>query len=195
MYFNFTSYNQLDLNIKPYLVQEGLVYRLMPSENPSKDVETDTELMYENLINNANYQNLLRKNIYLNHEDYQARMIDPLRSAFNLLAAGLIYEGNDEKAFHVMDKAIHDLYPPHLKPSFSNLQTADLLLAMGRTTEAQRLSAALFDWNFLQVKSDLNNNKPVGQINIFLLRRSEEFLTRIGRPEYATRVRELRLFE
>ena len=30
VYFNFTSYNQIDLNIAPYLVQEGLVYRLMP---------------------------------------------------------------------------------------------------------------------------------------------------------------------
>jgi len=194
MYFNFTSYSQLDLNIKPYLVQAGLVYRLMPFENQSKNVEPDTDLMYENLITNANYENLLRKDIYLNHEDYHARMIDPLRSAFNLLVAGLIYEGNDEKASHVIDKALHDLYPAHLKPSFSNLQTADLLLGMGRTTEAQRLSAALFEWNFLQVKSDLDNNMSVGQINVFLLKRSEEFLTRIGRPDYATRVRELKLF-
>lgn len=194
MYFNFTSYNQLDLNIKPYLVQEGLVYRLMPFENQSKNVEPDTELMYENLIINASYDNLLRKDIYLNHEDYHARMIDPLRSAFNLLVAGLIYEGNDEKASHVMDKALHDLYPTHLKPSFSNLQTADLLLTMGRTAEAQRLSAALFDWNFLQVKSDLDNNKTVGQVNIFLLTRSAELLNRVGRSDYATKLRELKLF-
>ena len=46
VYFNFTSYNQIDLNIAPYLVQEGLVYRLMPYENQSKDVEPDTDLMY-----------------------------------------------------------------------------------------------------------------------------------------------------
>lgn len=188
MYFNFTSYNQIDLNIKPYLVQEGLVYRLMPFENQSKNVEPDTELMYENLITNANYNNLLKKNIYLNHEDYHARMIDPLRSAFNLLAAGLMYEGKDEKASVVMSKALHDLYPTHLKPSFSNLQTSDLLLTMGRTEEAQRLSAALFNWNFQQVRSDLDDNKGIDQINIFLLKRSGDILTKAGRPEFTEKL-------
>ena len=86
VYFNFTSYNQLDLNVSPYLVQEGLVYRLTPVENLSKDVEADTDVMFKNLMTNANYDNLLRNDIYLNHEDYHARMIEPLRSAFNLPA-------------------------------------------------------------------------------------------------------------
>ena len=194
IYFNFTSYNQVDLNIKPYLIQEGLVYRLVPSENSSKDVEPNTGLMYKNLVANASYENLARKDIYLNHEDYHARMIDPLRSSFNLLAAGLIYEGEEEKANDVMDKALRDLYPAHLKPSFSNLQTADLLLAMGRTVEAQKLSTDLFDWNFLQVKADIASNKSIGQIDIFLLRRSVEILARAGRPEYSSKLESLKLF-
>ena len=71
VYFNFTSYNQIDLNIAPYLVQEGLVYRLRPFENQSKDVEADTDLMYKNLIANASYENLLRSDIYFNNEDFQ----------------------------------------------------------------------------------------------------------------------------
>lgn len=191
MYFNFTSYNQLDLNIKPYLVQEGLVYRLVPLENPSKDVEPDTKLMFQNLVTNANYNNLARSDVYFNHEDYHARMIDPLRSAFNLLTAGLIYEGDVDRANAVMDKALHDFYPDHLKPSFSNLQTADLLLAMGRTAEAQKLSADLFDWNYLQVEADMAEKKNLSQINIFLLRRSAELLQKAGRPEYGARLQEL----
>ena len=191
MYFNFTSYNQLDLNIKPYLVQEGLVYRLVPLENPSKDVEPDTKLMFQNLVTNANYNNLARSDVYFNHEDYHARMIDPIRSAFNLLTAGLIYEGDVDRANAVMDKALHDFYPAHLKPSFSNLQTADLLLAMGRTAEAQKLSADLFDWNYLQVEADMAEKKNLSQINIFLLRRSAELLQKAGRPEYGARLQEL----
>ncbi|HZB12065.1 MAG TPA: DUF2723 domain-containing protein, partial [Chryseolinea sp.] len=98
VYFNFTSYNQIDLNVVPYLVQEGLVYRLMPQENRSKDVEADTQLMYENLITNASYENLLQTDIYFNHEDFQARMVEPLRSAFNELAVGLLNEGDEVKA-------------------------------------------------------------------------------------------------
>ena len=110
VYFNFTSYNQIDLNIAPYLVQEGLVYRLMPYENQSKDVEADTELMYENLVTNANYENLLRSDIYFNNEDFQARMIEPLRSAFNELAVGLLNEGKEGEARAVLDRAVRTLY-------------------------------------------------------------------------------------
>jgi hypothetical protein len=170
------------------------VYRLIPFENSSKDVEPNTDLMYKNLIANASYENLTRKDIYLNHEDYHARMIDPLRSAFNLLVAGLLYEGKEEKANEVMDKALRNLYSAHLKPSFSNLQTADLLLAMGRTTEAQQLSSDLFDWNFIQVEANIASNKSVGQIDVFLLRRSVEILSRAGRPEYSDRLESLKLF-
>lgn len=188
VYFNFTSYNQVDLTVRPYLVQEGLVYRLRPFENPSKDVEPHTELMYRNLMVNANYENLLRKDIYLNHEDYHARMVDPLRSAFNLLTAALIYKGNDVKASLVLDKALHYLYSEHLKPSFSNLQTADLLLSMDRIQEARKLSADLFEWNFRQVKADIAANNRVGQLDLLLLERSAEMLAKAGDPEYTRRL-------
>ena len=195
VYFNFTSYNQLDLNVSPYLVQEGLVYRLTPVENLSKDVEADTDVMFKNLMTNANYDNLLRNDIYLNHEDYHARMIEPLRSAFNLLAAGLLYEGKVDKAGIVLDKALFNFYAAHLKPSFANLQTADILLSMGRRQEAQRLSAEVFDSTFLQVKAELDNNENVGQLSILLLRRSVDLLNRCGRTEYAGKVKDLKLFD
>jgi len=49
----------------------------------------------------------------------------------------------------------------------------------------------LFDWNFLKVEADLADNKSAGQIDIFLLRRSVEILTRAGRPDYAAKLQEL----
>lgn len=193
MYFNFTSYNQVDLNLRPYLVQEGLVYRLMPFENQSKDVEPDTELMYKNLITNVSYENILRPDIYFNHEDYHARMVEPLRSAFNVLAVGLLYEGKDSVASEVLDHALRNLYAAHLKPSFSSLQTADVLLGVGKITEAERLSKAVFDSSFLEVKEDLDHNESVGQLSLFLLKRSVEILSRMGRTEYAGRLKEIEL--
>jgi hypothetical protein len=195
VYFNFTSYNQIDLNVRPYLVQEGLVYRLMPEENLSKDVEPDSDLMFKNLMTNTNYENLLRDDIYLNHEDYHARMIEPLRSAFNLLAASLLYEGKVKEAGMVLDKAVYNFYAAHLNPSFANLQTADILLSVGRRQEAHRLSAAVFDSTFLQVKEELDNKEHVGQLSVLLLRRSVDLLNRSGRTEYAGKLKDLKIFD
>jgi hypothetical protein len=191
VYFNFTSYNQIELNLKPYLVQEGLVYRLTPFEHKSKDVEPDTDLMYKNLIKNARYDNILRTDIYFNYEDFQARMVEPLRSAFNVLAIGLLNEGKENEAMAVIDQAVQTLYPAHLKPSFSNLQTSEILLSLGRTVAAEKLSSAVFDSSYLEVKEDLANNESAGQLSLFLLQRSAELLSRTGRIEYAAKLDEL----
>ena len=105
----------------------------------------------------------------------------------------MLYEGKVDKAGIVLDKALFNFYGAHLKPSFANLQTADILLSMGRRQEAQRLSAEVFDSTFLQVKAELDNNENVGQLSILLLRRSVDLLNRCGRTEYAGKVKDLKL--
>jgi hypothetical protein len=188
VYFNFTSYNQIDLNLKSHLVQEGLVYRLSPFENKSKDVEPDTELMYKNLITNASYGNILRDDIYFNYEDYQARIVEPLRSAFNVLAIGLLSQGKESEAMAVLGQAVQLLYPGHLKPSFSNLQTAEILLSLGESTTADKLSSAVFDSSYLEVTEDLANNESATQLSLFLLQRSADLLSKSGHMEYAAKL-------
>jgi hypothetical protein len=195
MYFNFTSQNQIELNIKPYLVQEGLVYRLTPSESKSKDVRLNTGLMYKNLIQNANYKNILKTDIYLNYEDYHARMIEPLRSTFNTLAIALLNEGEENKAEAVLDYAAQTLYGSHLRPSFSNLQIAELLLNAGKTTLAEKLSSALFDFTYSAVKEKLANHKDIDDLTLFLLQKSTDLLGRTGRSEYATKLDGLKVFK
>ena len=194
VYFNFTSYNQIDLDIAPYLVQEGLVYRLMPDENPSKDVEADADLMYRNLITNASYENLMRSDIYFNNEDFQARMVEPLRSAFNVLAVGLLNQGRESEARAVLDRAVQTLFTAHLKPSYSNLQTAEILFSLGDTANAVKLSAAVFDSSFPEVEGSLANGKNVEQLPAFLLQRSAELLGRADRLEYVSKLEGLKLF-
>ena len=194
VYFNFTSYNQIDLNIAPYLVQEGLVYRFMPYENQSKDVEADTELMYENLVAKANYENLLRSDIYFNNEDFQARMVEPIRSAFNVLAVGLLNQGKEGEARAVLDRAVQTLYATHLKPSYSNLQIAEILLSLGDTATAVKLSAAVFDSSFPEVEGSLANGQSVDQLAAFLVQRSAELLGRADHLEYVSKLEGLKLF-
>jgi hypothetical protein len=194
VYFNFTSFSQIDLNVKPYLVQEGLVYRLTPFQNKSNDVEPATDLMYNNLVTNASYENLLRSDVYFNYEDFQARIVEPLRSAFNILAVGLLNEGKEDEATSVLDYAVQTLYTAHLRPSFSNVQTAEILLSLGKTTAAEKLSSAVFNSSYLQVEADLARNESAEQLSLFLLQRSADLLSRAGRGEYAAKLDALEIF-
>ena len=188
VYFNFTSYSQLDLNVKPYLIQEGLVYRLTPFQNRSNDVEPDTDLMLKNLITNSSYENLLRSDVYFNYEDFHARMVEPLRSAFNILAIGLLNEGREDDATSVLDRAVQTLYTDHLPPSFSNLQMAEIFLSLGKTDVAEKLSAAVFDASYVEVETDLAKNSRADQLSLFLLQRAADLLSKAGRTEYATKL-------
>ena len=195
MYFNFTSQNQTELNIKPYLVQEGLVYRLTPFESKSKDARFNTDLMYKNLIQNADYKNILKADVYFNYEDYHARMIEPLRSTFNTLAIALLNEGKENKAEAVLNHAVQTLYGSHLRPSFSNLQIAELLLSIGKTTWAEKLSSAVFDSTYRAVVEKLDNHQDIDNLSLFLLQKSTELLGKTGRSEYATKLDGLKLFK
>ena len=166
----------------------------MPRENRSKDVEADTQLMYENLVTNASYENLLNADIYFNYEDFQARMVEPLRAAFNELAVGLLNKGDEVKARTVLDRALGTLYIAHLKPSYSNLQTAEIFLSLGDTATAAKLSAAVFDSSFPEVEESLANGQSVEQLPAFLLQRSAELLGRADRLEYVSKLEGLKLF-
>ena len=50
IYFNNTSLAGVNLNIRQYMVQEGMAFRLLPLENPDpSELLIDTEKMYDNL--------------------------------------------------------------------------------------------------------------------------------------------------
>jgi hypothetical protein len=195
IYFNFTSQSQIELDLRRYLVQEGLVYRLTPFENNSDEIRVDTDLMYKNLIVNGDYKNILRPDIYFNYEDFHARMIEPLRSIHNTLAIALLNENKREKALEVLDRTVDTFYLPHIRSSFSNLQTAEILLGVGKNTVAEKLSSMVFDSTYADVKQDLTNDQAVEDLSLYLLQKSAALLREMGRLEYEAKLNELSVFK
>jgi hypothetical protein len=53
IYFNNTSLNGINIDLKRNVVQEGFAYRLMPVLNPNSGSLINTELMYSNMLNNS----------------------------------------------------------------------------------------------------------------------------------------------
>jgi len=176
MYFNFTSMNQIGLDLAPYLAQEGTLFRLRPHASADKGIVVDKALAYKNLIEDGDYTNLERKDVYFNYEDYTLRIITPLRQSFNALAAAYLTDGDGVMAGKVLRFAVDKLYPPHLLPSYANLQTAELLVAVGDDTLARTLVTAASVYAYDRVQEDRNRGRPIDQGDLYMLNRSSAML-------------------
>ena len=71
IYFNTTSLSGIKMDLRKYVVQEGLTYRLLPIERDDVQSEfVNTEVMYDNLMNNFHFTNTTDPDVYYN-ENYR----------------------------------------------------------------------------------------------------------------------------
>jgi len=176
IYFNFTSINTIGLDLKPYALQEGALYRITPQRHNEKDIPVDKDLTYRYLIEQADYSNLANPHVYFNYEDFHARMIVPVRQSFNALAEAYLNDGNTVMAEKVLTQAVEKLYPPHLLPSYTNLQAADMLMALGREDLAKQLTSSVYQYASDMVLQDREAGMASSDLNLFLLQKSQELL-------------------
>jgi hypothetical protein len=186
IYFNFTSLNTFDLDLKPYVVQEGQLYHLLPIQPQREGIAINTALMYKNLLEQADYSNLADSSVYFNYEDYQLRMIIPLQQTLNTLAEAFYEEGNQAMAEKVLLASVGKLYHDHLTPSFTSLQAAHMLMALDKNDIAFKLSRHVFDfyYNYAKQHATINSNET----DAYLLRRSAAMLNQLGFDEYQKQV-------
>lgn len=190
IFFNVGSMNSLDVDLKPYLVQEGLVYRLTPDRTENGPA-VNTELTYRNLIELADFSNLADANVNFNYEDFHARMIVPLRQSFNALAEAYRQEGNFLLAENVLKASLEKLHYPHLLPSFTDLHTMELLVELGNTELAKALAVTTFKHYYDSVKARVLKNKSPDNFEQYMLRQSTALLYTLGETSYVKLVEEL----
>jgi hypothetical protein len=176
MYFNFSSMGQTGMRIEPYLVQEGQVFRLNSLTGSKRRI--DTELAFSNLMKKGQYENLLNKNIFFNFEDYDARIINPLRQSFNDLAIALIEEDQHDRAGLVLDRALKYLYTKPFKPSLATVQASSILIRLGKKNDAEAMAIDMFEYFYHE--ETVNQS----EFNKQLLEYSADILNSLGRPKY-----------
>ena len=191
VYFNYTSMSTLGLDIQKYLVDEGLLYRLTENENTQSDIPVDTEKAYRALVTNGSYANLQRKDVFFNHEDYQLRMISPLKQHFNTLAVAYIEKGDSVKAKEVLLKSYANLFHNHLAGSYAETYTAELLRAMGEEEKAKTIAVQYFNRNFPDIARQIAERQQPDRADLYFLSQAAELLEEMGEKEYADKVREL----
>ncbi|MEL7146253.1 MAG: DUF2723 domain-containing protein, partial [Bacteroidota bacterium] len=138
VYFNTTSLNQVNLELRRYALQEGLTYRVLPVVPESSDTGVNTEVMYDNLMNNFHWKGLDDESVYYS-EDYRNFCLNH-RASFGTLAENLIAEGQIEKAKEVLLHGLKSI--PHETIPYDNFNVAQVgsLLTVGAVEEAQKVA-------------------------------------------------------
>ncbi|MFY0599356.1 MAG: DUF2723 domain-containing protein [Cyclobacteriaceae bacterium] len=131
IYFNTTSLSSIHHNLRSYVVQEGIAYRLTPVKNPNPQVSNvNTELMYDNLMNKYHWRELDNPDVYYS-QDYRNFCLNH-RSAFNTLAEDLVQKGEYEKALEVIKRSLEVMPNESIPYDYFNIQQVGILLSIDK---------------------------------------------------------------
>ena len=155
IYFNNTSLNGINLDLKRNVIQEGFAYRLMPTLNPSSGSLINTDLMYTNLMNNSYWRELDNENSYYS-EDHRGFIMN-YRSTFNTLIRNLIKNKEYDKALEVINKSIELIPDRSVMYDHFSVQLVEFLLD-------------------LKVKANMETEELANQIAEIIGERSNEIL-------------------
>jgi hypothetical protein len=144
IYFNNTSLQSIGLDLTEYVLHEGTTYRLLPVRNPQpKDEMVNTEVMYNNLMNNFYWRELDNPEVYYS-KDYRDFVANH-RSAFNTLGSALIAEGNTERAKEVINHSLEVMPDEGVPFDYVTVLSAQILADAGDKERALELGTMLGD--------------------------------------------------
>lgn len=141
IYLNNTSIAQMNIDLRPYVVQEGMAYRVMPilSDGQQRSgYPVNTEVMYDNLMDKFTWTNLNDPSIYYT-QDYLGFVLNS-RSTFSTLAENLIEEGDYVRASEVLKKCLEVMPNESVPFDFFSVQQVDLLLKVGEEELANHVA-------------------------------------------------------
>lgn len=142
IYFNHTSLNSVNLELKNHVVQEGSTFRLLPLTNPnSNKMLINEEKMYDQLVNKGHWRNLDNEDIY--YDDYYQGYVISQRSSFNTLAQTLIDTGKVEMAKETLKKSIAYFPNKSIPFNIASVTTTDLLLTLHDKDSADHIAKIL----------------------------------------------------
>ncbi|MFQ3212845.1 MAG: hypothetical protein ACJAT1_000158 [Marivirga sp.] len=147
IYFNMTSLNGVKMDLRKYVIQEGLTYRLLPLARPNLSGEfVNNDVMYENLMQNFSFTNTEDEGVYYN-QNYRNFFLNH-RSVYAALASTFVQEGEDAKAVEVVDFIMKKV-PVNVVPmDMTGLEFSQIYLATGNEEKALELIQLMWNDNY-----------------------------------------------
>lgn len=190
IYFNTTSLNGIKMNLKKYVVQEGLAYRLLPIANPNMNEEfVNTEVMYNNLMKEFSFTNTEDPGVYYN-ENYRNFFLNH-RSAYTTLSKSLLSEGDDARAVEVIDYIREKISEEAVPLDITALDYIQIYYATGFDDKANELVKQLWDQNVELLEYLVSHEEGMGymsrerQISFAILQQTLQILRQYNKNEEA----------
>ncbi len=147
IYFNTTSLNGVKMDLRKYVIQEGLTYRLLPLEKPNVNAEfVNTEVMYNNIMKDFSFTNTADSDVYYN-QNYRNFFLNH-RSVFASLASSLAQEGKEQKAVEVVDYIMETISPEAVPMDITGLEFAQVYFATGNDEKGLELVNQMWKDNY-----------------------------------------------
>jgi hypothetical protein len=192
IYFNNTSLNSIKMDLKDFVIQEGMAYRLVPVKRANRNEEmVNTQLMYDNMINKFAYRNLDNPNVYHN-ENYRNFVLNH-RSSFNSLAKGLIMEDDYEKAREVVMKSLSLMPNESIPYDYMNVETLAILFELDEIQQGMQMAETMWEQSrdmLLWIVENQREMRREKQINFTIMSQIAQILRSAGQNERAAAYQE-----
>ncbi|WP_109832184.1 glycosyltransferase family 117 protein [Reichenbachiella versicolor] len=143
IYFNNTSASSVNLNLKQFMVQEGNAFRLLPIKNDKQGMFVDTNMMYDNMMNNFYWRELDNPNVYYS-EDYRNFVLNH-RASFNTLIENLLMEGDTVRAKQAVEETLARMPDEVIQFDHFSVQVVGFLLELGEKEKADKIANRIGD--------------------------------------------------
>lgn len=135
IYFNNTSLATIGFDMSQHVVMEGLTYRLLPIQKPDNQEElVNTELAYENVMNNFAYRGMDNPGNYF--DDEFRRFTSNHRSVLNSVAIALLDQKDLQRAEDVLRLSLEKFPHEAIPYDLASGQAVPLLFELGMDEEA-----------------------------------------------------------
>lgn len=194
LYVNNTSLSQFNVDLRPYVVQEGNAYRILPVFNPNQrgDELVNTNLSFENMTKKFQFRELDNPNVYYS-QDYRGFVINH-RSSFNSLAAAFIEAGDPAKARETLLFSLEKMPDAGLPYDYTTARTVGLLLEVGEKDKAIEISNIMIPRSdemltYMIEKGDIGDREF--QIHAAILGELERVMLRYGETDLAKKLEDI----
>jgi len=199
----FVSPNdEANLGLSNYLQLEGFAYRLVPIKTKSQDRinagRIDTEIMYNNLMNDFKWGNINDLDVYVDHTTRRTSRVIRLRNKFSRLADKLSKEGKHEKAVEVLDRCMEIVPQEQIPYRFSILEVIDAYYnaqanekARKLTQEVASLTEEKINYYFALKEPYAKSVKREKQIALSIMQRLSQMAGQNGHKKLSNELRQI----
>jgi len=142
IYVNYTSLDQFNVDLRPYVVLEGNTFRILPIRNPDPGNRlVNTEVAFNNLMTKFRFRGLQDSTVYYS-EDYRNFVLNH-RGTFQEVADVLIEKGEKDKARELLLRNLAMMPNSTIPYDVSNARNVESLFEVGEKEKAIEVATTL----------------------------------------------------